>query len=124
MRVCIVDDNDLLGDSLAYSLRDRGFDVRVARDGRSGVELARDFKPQLVLVDWRMPGMRGDEVVAALRAEHPETFLVLMSGGASRAGPGDLDAARAMADAFLEKPFTPGQLMSAIDDLKAGRRSS
>jgi CheY-like chemotaxis protein len=81
-RVLLIDDEPDLADGLAEILRLDGHEVEVARDGPGALELARRFRPELVVCDLGLPGMDGYEVAARLRAA-PETAgcrLLALSG--------------------------------------------
>src|SRR5687767_9487245 len=69
LKVLIVDDNDQYGDLLCALLSDAGHEPTVARDGTSGLHLARAVAPDAVLLDCRLPEMRGYELVRAMRTE-------------------------------------------------------
>ncbi|MES3000588.1 MAG: PAS domain S-box protein [Pseudomonadota bacterium] len=79
-RVLIVDDNRDAADSLAEILRLMGCSVKTAYDGKSGVALAKDYRPQAALVDLGMPDMTGFEVLAALRADSPTLLVAAVTG--------------------------------------------
>ncbi len=81
-RVLIVDDNVDTARMMKVLLRYEGHDVRTAHDGREALRLAKDFLPDVVLLDLLMPGMSGREVAAALRedAVASGTLIVAISG--------------------------------------------
>jgi CheY-like chemotaxis protein len=66
-RLLVVDDNHDAANSLAMLLRLQGYDVRVAHDGLSAIDAAKEFQPELVFLDIGMPGMDGYEVTRRLR---------------------------------------------------------
>lgn len=82
-RIALVDDDDLFRESLEYNLRDAGFEVTAFDRGRGFLEsLAGPTRPDLVLLDWKMPGLSGIEVLRRLRAmefDIPAIFLTLLS---------------------------------------------
>ena len=110
LRVLVVDDNVDVAESCALLLRLKGQEVRVAHDGIKALEVARDFRPELVLLDIGMPGMDGYEVARQLR-QQPGTqgaLLVALTGY----GQGE-DRERSLAaglDAHLVKPVAPEAL--------------
>ena len=82
LRVLVVEDNADAAEMLVILLQHDGDEVRLARDGVSALDEARDFQPQVVLCDLGLPGLSGFEVASRLR-EHPEcrgTLLVALSG--------------------------------------------
>ncbi|MDO9405713.1 MAG: PAS domain-containing protein [Polaromonas sp.] len=85
LRVLVVDDNADAGDTLAELLDMLGAQVRVARDGASGLQAFADWQPAVVLLDIGMPGMNGYEVARAIRVSQrtlagPPVVLVALTG--------------------------------------------
>lgn len=79
-RVLIVDDNVDSSESLALLAQAWGHEVAVADDGPSALVLAKEFQPELALVDIGLPGMNGYELARRLRAAHGDLCLVAMTG--------------------------------------------
>jgi two-component system cell cycle response regulator DivK len=116
-RVLVTDDEDLVRTVYAEVLRRYGAEVAEAADGAEGVSLARALRPDLVLMDLRMPGTDGWEALAALRADPATAGLVVVafSSDTSQATRGR--ALEAGFDAFLEKAYTAGNLVRALEGL-------
>ena len=68
-RILIIEDNELVADVYEKQLRSEGFDVDVARDGESGLELYGRRKPDLVLLDLMLPQLGGVEVLSTIRSQ-------------------------------------------------------
>lgn len=105
IHVLVVDDDEVVRKALEYSLKLYGFKVDLAEDGQTGLKLARQNKPKLILLDWMMPGMDGLEVMSELkhdkRTEHIPVFMLTGRGMI-----GDLDQAFDVgADDYITKPF-------------------
>ncbi len=81
-RVLIVDDNDAMQNSLTNLLEELGQQVRSARDGEEALRIARDWQPDLVLLDINLPKLNGYRVARELRAQFPPARMavVMMSG--------------------------------------------
>lgn len=116
-RILVCDNEDVLRALVRASLGGNGYDLVEARDGDEALALARDTKPDLVLLDMMMPGRSGLDVLAELRAdpELAETRVVMLT---ARTQAADREAAaEAGADHFLTKPFSPLQLAALVEDM-------
>ena len=67
-KIAIIEDDQVLAEMYEIKFKSEGFDVRVADNGRMGLELLETFLPDAALVDLMMPEMTGDEMLHALRA--------------------------------------------------------
>jgi CheY-like chemotaxis protein len=81
-RILVIDDNEDAARSMAKLLRMLGHEVDLAYDGPSGIDAARSFRPDVVLLDIGMPGMNGYEVAARLRQEEGcrDALIIAASG--------------------------------------------
>ena len=120
MRVIIIDDHALFRDGLKGLLEQRNIDVAgVAADGKEGIELARDIKPDIVLLDLRMPNMGGLDVLPVLRKDLPETPVVMLTTSNDES---DLiKALRTGAQGYLLKDMEPDELVGALRDIEKGK---
>lgn len=66
-KLAIIEDNTALSEMYRFKLEHAGFAVRTAADGEKGLVLAKEFQPDLILLDLKMPNMNGDEMLAELR---------------------------------------------------------
>ena len=79
-RVIVVDDDDGIRQALRDLLTEEGVEVLgEASDGQGAIEMARDLKPDVVLMDLRMPGLSGSEATSLIRAEHPHIQVIILS---------------------------------------------
>jgi len=78
--ILTIDDEDQIRKSFMLFLEDHDFDVIEAKNGREGLDVFRREKPDLVLCDLRMPEMDGLEVLQTIKAESPDTPIVVVSG--------------------------------------------
>jgi len=113
-RILVVDDQEENRELLRQMLAPLGFDVALAGEGQEAVELARQVRPDLVLMDLRMPVMNGFDAAAAIRGLPGQEAVPIVAASASSA-----DLARAEADPQtfvqgLRKPFQTGDLLDAI----------
>jgi CheY-like chemotaxis protein/two-component sensor histidine kinase len=120
-RVLVVDDNEDAAESLAMLLRLFEVDCRTAHDGLVGLAVAREFRPEVVLLDIGLPGLNGYDVATAIRAEAwaAETTLVALTGWGQ-----EEDRRRSAAagfDAHLVKPVTLEQLSEVMQPAREER---
>jgi len=119
-RVLMVDDEERIRRGLAANLRLRGFHCRTAADGESALRLLGTEPAAIVITDIRMPGHGGMWLLEQIRAVHPETAVILLTGFAEV----ELAARalRAGASDFLVKPVAMLDLMTAIGRATEKRR--
>jgi CheY-like chemotaxis protein len=115
-RVLVVDDSQDAAEGLALSLKLSGYPTCVAYDGATALERAREFQPEVALLDIGMPGMDGYELGARLRAlpGGAGVRLIAVTGYGQ-----DKDRARSKAEGFhahLVKPADMADLRRAIDE--------
>jgi CheY-like chemotaxis protein len=122
LTVLAVDDNATALRLLSEVLRASGVGrVERAGDGKQALEMLASVRPDLLFVDWQMPGMDGLELTRTIRRAalapnaaipDPKAPIIMLTGRRSQA---DVEAARlAGVDAFVAKPFTPGAILSRI----------
>ena len=114
-RILVVDDNVDAATTLDVLLRSLGHETRVAHEGMTALEIAREFRPQVILLDIGMPGLDGYEVARRLRAmNHGRTFrIVAITGWGQEAD--RLRSKEAGFDLHLVKPVDPGVLVSVLE---------
>jgi PAS domain S-box-containing protein len=113
-RILVIEDNVDSGQSLADILELDGHRVRVAHDGRSGLALAREFKPDVILCDIGLPGLDGYEIAREIRRDDALRSVRLI-GLSGYARPGDRQRASAAGfDAHIAKPPDVNELMAVI----------
>jgi CheY-like chemotaxis protein len=114
IRVLVAEDQPEVRLLIKRVLDRAGYTVLLAADGNEALHLAQSAPASaLVLVtDYDMPGLRGDELALALRAQWPALPVVLMSGFTSEGWPTELASAPGVA--LIEKPFSPDSLLQAV----------
>ncbi len=116
--VLIVDDDSAFRMRLCRAFRDRGWDGTEASEGKAALDLAKQQSPDLAIVDLRMPGMSGLEVVRGLREFDDTICIIMLTGFASIATA--VSATKLGADHFLSKPADADQIISAYQKLAEG----
>jgi two-component system response regulator RegA len=113
----LVDDDEVFRSRLARALESRGYDVRQAADFDSAVRLAREESPERAVVDLRMPGKSGLEVVEALGGIDATTKVIVLTGYGSIATA--VDAMRLGATNYLAKPADVDDILTAFKRAEA-----
>lgn len=117
-RVLVVEDDEDIADVLRRSLRQEGHEVRTATDGEEALTAAREFVPDLVVLDLGLPRLDGVEVCRRLRAESDVPILILTARTDTEDRVGGLDAG---ADDYLVKPFERAELLARLRALMRRR---
>lgn len=113
-KVLVIEDNELIRESIENLLNTRGFNAAGAEDGRSGLQLAREMLPDLILCDVRIPELDGYEVLKALRSD-PETAAIPFIILTAETYQSVLHQGEHLgANGYLTKPFTTADLLDAI----------
>lgn len=110
--ILIVDDDEVYRNRLARAFTDRGYDVRIGADYETAVAAATEDSPELAVVDLKMPGKSGLELVKALHEIDPATKTVVLTGYGSIATA--IDAVRLGATYYLSKPADADDIIGAF----------
>jgi putative nucleotidyltransferase with HDIG domain len=123
-RVLIADDDPKVVELLRITLSNSGYEVISAQDGREALEVAGKQKPDLVILDVKMPKATGFEVCESLKGGDPEHCpqVILISGLADAST--RLQGLKKGADDFLTKPFSPQELLAKMERIFKGFEDS
>ena len=117
--ILVVDDESQITRVLRTSLSSHGYDIRVANDGETALEIMKDWTPDLVITDLAMPNMDGLELCRRLRTKTQVPIIVLSVRGEERTKVKALDAG---ADDYVTKPFGMEELLARVRaNLRRGR---
>ena len=118
-RVLAVDDNADIRDLIAFVLRRENYEVSTASDGISGLEIIKETKPDLIILDVVMPEFSGYDVLEAVRSDKSSKIRdipVLMI--TSKSSTDDIDQALELgATSYIVKPFRPAKLVTQVKSL-------
>lgn len=118
MRVLIVDDNRDTVQTLGILLRSEGMEVQMLEGGAEVLQVARDFRPDVVLLDIGMPERNGYEVARDLRRqfgpEHPKLVAVTAYSGIAA----KCEARASGFDHYVAKPYNPVALLDLVNALQ------
>jgi signal transduction histidine kinase len=113
VRVLIVDDEKSIRDASERILKRMDFDVYLASRGDEGLEILARQKPAIVLLDMKMPGMSGMEVLGYIRKKAPSVIVIVITGFATIETA--IEAMKNGAYDFIPKPFEPDQLRIVVN---------
>jgi len=108
----VIDDDELFRERLARALRDRGYEVRTAAGFDEALASCRCDSPEYAVVDLRMPGCSGMELIQALKREDPSTKIVVLTGYGSIATA--IEAIRLGATYYVHKPADADDVLAAF----------
>ena len=113
-RVIVVDDEQVIANTLAIILNQAGFEARAVFSGEQAIELLESFQPEMLIADVIMPGMTGIEAAIAIRNKLPKCNILLFSGQAATTEL--LEQARMQGYEFeiLGKPVHPSDLLAKL----------
>jgi CheY-like chemotaxis protein len=113
-RVLVIEDNENNRELARFLLEQAGCRVGMAENGRQGLEMAAQERPDIILMDIQMPEMDGYEAVARLRQD-PATSAIPIVGVSSYAMPDDKEKAMALGfTAYIEKPIDPERFAEQV----------
>ena len=111
MKILVVDDDRVLADVVAFTLRREGFDVIQAYDGAAGFQRWADERPDLLILDVNMPKMDGFELCRRIRVQANTPIILLTVRGEDDDIVSGLEIG---ADDYIVKPFSPRQLAARV----------
>jgi DNA-binding NtrC family response regulator len=121
-KLLVVDDEPQVAHALRRLFRREGFDVQVAFNGSEALERLKEFSPDIVLTDFRMPGMTGSELLQRVKRSHPLALRLIISGYADFksvvASVNDGEICR-----FISKPWDDAELVTYLKSLLRQRET-
>ena len=116
--ILVIDDDPSIRNILYDILREDGHEVSLAENGNRGIELINQIPFDLVITDLIMPEKEGVETIIEIKNSSPGLRIIAVSGGGRISSQDYLSLAGKLgADMTMSKPFTPGQIKSAVDEL-------
>ncbi len=113
-KVLIVEDDKSYAEILKRVITKNEYEIKLAYDGKEGLELSTEWKPDVIIVDWMMPGMSGIELISKLR-EDPElkfSYIIMLTARVETED--KITGLEAGADDFITKPVDFGELIARI----------
>lgn len=119
IKLLIVDDEERFLDSISQRLEMRGFDVTKAINGKEALEAAKNKQYDLALLDLKMPGMDGKEVLKILKDEHKYIEVIILTGHGSLESA--VECTKLGAFGYLPKPYELDRLLETLKDAYEAR---
>jgi len=116
-KILLVDDEIDILEFLSYNLKNEGYEVRVAKNGQEGVNIAKEFLPDLILLDMMMPEMDGVETCEKIRSLDSTKEIAIAFLTARGEDYSQIAGFEAGADDYILKPIKPKVLMSRVKAL-------
>jgi DNA-binding response OmpR family regulator len=125
-KILMIDDDEEICEEMAEILRDEGYDVTLAFNGEDGKALIEKDTFDLVLLDLKMPGLSGYDILKSAKAAGTRAKIIIISGrpfvrkylpGEDRSGKQKKEDILKMADGFINKPFDIARLLETIKEL-------
>lgn len=107
-KVLVIDDEEIVLDSCLQILSSGDYEIQTADNGLLGIQMVEDFRPDLIFVDLKMPGISGFEVIEKIQEIDPTIVTIVITGFATINSA--VEALQKGAFDFLPKPFTPDEL--------------
>jgi len=118
--ILIVDDEEAIRDSCSQALKKEGYLVKEAKDGKEGLKYFKKEFFHVVLLDLKLPGLDGMEILSKIKEESPETPVIIITGFATIESA--VEAIKRGAFEYLAKPFSPKELHIIVDKALESRK--
>ncbi|UPQ78982.1 response regulator transcription factor [Flavobacterium azooxidireducens] len=112
MKLLVVEDEIGIANFLKQGLEEEGYEVLVANDGQSGLEMAISHKPDLILLDWMLPKLSGLKVCESFRKNNTATPIIFLT--AKDTVQETIEGLKAGANDYIKKPFSFEELLERI----------
>jgi DNA-binding response OmpR family regulator len=116
-KIAIIEDDAVINQMYRMKFEAAGFDVQVANNGKSGVDMVESFAPDIILLDIQMPEMNGDEALKKIRAQTwgVRIPVIILTNLSSEEAPKSLKEL-GVRDYIVKAELTPSQVVSRVKD--------
>ena len=116
IKLLLVDDEEGFVSTLAERLRLRNYDTRIATNGEAALSEIQKERPDIVLLDLKMPGMGGLEILGKIKTDHSNIEVIMLTGQGDKQS--CEEGLKAGAADYIVKPVDIGNLMEKLQDIK------
>lgn len=110
-KILVIDDEPSITNLVSAYLKPEGYDVYTAADGTAGLKAARVYKPDLIILDFMLPGMDGIELLSRLRRES-DVYVIMLTARSDETD--KIVGLSVGADDYVTKPFSPRELVARV----------
>ena len=108
MRILVIDDDEIIRDSCKQIISEQNYQVELANNGYAGLQKINEMKPDLILIDLKMPGLDGMTLIDKIHHLDSKIIMIVITGYPTIESA--VEAIKLGAYDFLPKPFTPNEL--------------
>lgn len=112
--ILIVEDDDAISSVIVYTLKKEGFSVELVKDGGEACQVAKQTKPDLILLDWVLPSMSGIEICKALRKNEDTANIPIIMISNKKEEIDKITGLDRGADDYITKPVSPAEIVARI----------
>jgi DNA-binding NtrC family response regulator len=120
-KILVIDDDEGIRTTFAAVLKDEGYDVDTAENGKEAIEKSNANLYKVALIDFRLPDMNGTELLTALRETTPKTAKIMITGYPTLQNA--IECVKKHADAYFVKPVDYENLLKTIKNLIKKQRN-
>lgn len=118
-KVGIIEDDVAISQMYRLKFEAEGFEVAIAENGLTGLELIKEFDPDIVLLDMMMPEMNGDEMLSEMRKTHPDTPVLILTNMGKEEAPQILENLN-VSSYIVKAEMTPKQVAEKVKSVLKG----
>ncbi len=114
-KIAIIEDDQAISQMYRMKFEANGFEVQLAHNGRAGVALVEDFRPDIILLDMQMPEMTGDEALAEIRKQPTGKTIpvIILTNLGKEEAPKDIDKLT-ISSYIVKADLTPSQVVERV----------